>query len=57
MKMSEEAKATDLLPEESDRSWNRKQYLKAVWASTFRRADGSQVFGTGLTGAKGNYFY
>ena len=56
-KIFEEANATDLLPQDPDRSWNWDQYLEALKATTFKRADGSQVFGTGLTGAEGGYFY
>lgn len=56
-KVFEEAGALDLLPTDSDRSWTWEQYLESLKAATFQRADGSQVYGSGLTGVEGGYFY
>ncbi|MCX6042753.1 MAG: extracellular solute-binding protein [Caldilinea sp.] len=56
-KVFEEAGALDLLPADPDRSWSWDQYLAAIQATTFERADGSPVYGSGLTGAEGGYFY
>ena len=56
-KIFEEAGALDLLPTDPDRTWTWDQYLEALKATTFQRSDGSEVFGSGLTGVEGGYFY
>lgn len=57
LKIFEEADAMDLVPQDPDRSWTWDQFLEAVKATTIARSDGTQVFGTGLTGVEGGYFY
>jgi len=53
----EEAEANDLLPEGPARTWNFDQYLELMKACTFKRDDGSEVWGAVIATQQTNPFF
>lgn len=57
MSIVEEAKATDLVPKAPDRAWNFEQYLELMKKCTFKRSDGTEVWGAVFPTQQSNPFF